>query len=240
MSAPAPEKLWGAMRAGWPPAATSSAGGFVIRDGAGGGSRVSAATPSGDTWDILAAESAMRALNQPPLFQITPQDSALDTDLAARGYTLQDESTFLIAPTARIGAEPPKPVSAFAVWPPLAIQRDLWSEGGIGPARLAVMARAAQPKAAILGRIRDRAAGTGFVAIHDGIAFVHALHVLPEFRRLGLAHHMMRRAARWARAEGADWLALVVTRANAPAQALYRGMGMAETTHYHYRRAPSA
>lgn len=238
MSAPAPSALWAALRAGWPPAAQHQAAGFVIRDGQGGGSRVSAASPLSDTPpDIPGAEAAMRALHQTPLFQITPQDQALDDALAARGYQRVDDTQFLTIPAEDLARTPPPPISAFTVWPPLAIQRDLWAEGGIGPARLRVMARAEAPKCALLGRISDRAAGAGFVALSGGIAFVHALHILPDFRRQKLAHYMMQRAGIWARDHGAAHVALVVTRANAPAQALYRGLGFTEAGRYHYRRA---
>lgn len=49
------------------------------------------------------------------------------------------------------------------------------------------MDRAAGPKTSLLGRIKDRAAGTGFVAISDGIAVLHAVYILPDWRRMGLA-----------------------------------------------------
>ena len=45
-------------------------------------------------------------------------------------------------------------------------------------------------------------------------------------------------AAAWAAAEGAATLALAVTRANAPARALYARLGLAEAAAYHYRVAP--
>ena len=41
-----------------------------------------------------------------------------------------------------------------------------------------------------------------------------------------------------ARREGADWLTLMVTRANAPANALYAKLSMPPVADYHYRRAP--
>lgn len=227
------------MTRGWPPVATHQAGGFCIQQGGGGGSRVSAALRQRDEVDIAAAEAAMRALNEVPLFAVEAGDVALDEALAARGYLVEDETVFLIGPVAAIGAEPPKPVSAFTLWPPLAIQRDLWAAGGIGPSRLAVMARAEGPKTALLGRVQDRAAGVGYVAVAEGVGFVHALSVLPAFRRLGLARNLMRAAARWAGAQGADRLALVVRRDNAAAISLYANLGMVEAGGYHYRRAPA-
>lgn len=229
--------IFAAMAQGWPAAGQRAVGGFIVQDGAGGGSRVSAALAGDGPRDMDAAEAAMRAMGQVPLFLV--REAALDQALAARGYAVADASVILTAPVARMAEGGVKPVTAFTLWPPLAIQRDIWAAGGIGPGRLAVMDRAPLPKCALLGRITDRAAGSGFVAVVGGIGFVHALYVLPEFRGLGLARQMMRRAAIWAGAQGATQVALAVTRANAPAMALYTGMGMVEAGAYHYRRAPA-
>jgi ribosomal protein S18 acetylase RimI-like enzyme len=50
----------------------------------------------------------------------------------------------------------------------------------------------------------------------------------------------MQAAFRWAATNKAAWLSLMVTRANIPANELYRGLGMHEVDAYHYRRAPQA
>lgn len=221
----------------WPAASTREAGGFLVREGRGGGSRVSAASLMGDvgTCDIDAAIAAHHALDQPAKFMIRPGEEALDAALAARGFELFDPVTVYGAPVAAL-CQPVPPVTAFAHWPPLQIARDLWSAEGIGPARQAVMERATGPKACVLGRKSDRAAGAMFVAIHDSAAMVHGLVVLDQARRQGLARAMMFEAARWAAAEGAQDITLVVTRANAPANALYQALGMTPIGAYHYRR----
>ena len=90
------------------------------------------------------------------------------------------------------------------------------------------MDRAPGPKTALLGRIRDRAAGVGFVAVHGPVAMVHALVVPPEFRRQGVAAWLMRRAGHFATGHGAPRVALAVTRANAGALALYDRLGFVE------------
>ena len=59
-----------------------------------------------------------------------------------------------------------------------------------------------------------------------------------EQQRVGLARALMLSAARWAEAQGSRWIAVAVTEANAPARALYAGLGMAEAARYHYRAAP--
>ncbi|MFN6976643.1 MAG: GNAT family N-acetyltransferase [Gemmobacter sp.] len=227
--------LIAALDATWPPAARRRIGPWIIREGQGGGSRVSAATAAGD-WadgDIPAAEAAMRALGQVPLFKVTPGDP-LDAALAARGYRWLDETRILAAPVATLAIEPPH-LTALAHWPPLAVTVDLWAAGGIGPARLAVMQRAAEPKTAILARTADRPAGAAFAAIAGAIACLHAVTVAPAFRRQGSAHNMLRRAAVWAQTHGAIQLALAVTADNAPAGELYASAGMQTVGHYLYR-----
>lgn len=229
-------RLRAALEATWPPRACHPTGPFVVREG-GGGQRVSAATCEG-AWtpaDLDAVEARQRALGQTPLFMIRPGEDRLDAALAARGYRLKDPVNHYHGPIAPLAAPPLPPLAAFALWPPLGAIRALWAEGGIGPERIAVMERAAAPKAAILARARDRVAGAAFVAIHDAIAVLHALYVRPELRRQGSAVNIVRMAARWAQDHGAKEISILVTRENAPANALYASLGMRVVGHYHYR-----
>lgn len=229
-----PAAIHAAVAATWPAARTWRQGAVTLRDGQGGGSRVSAATVE-DGWtegDIAAAEVAMGAR---PLFMLREGEARLDAVLAARGYAVMDPVVAYVAPVPVLATVRPPPVTTFEVWPPLAAQREIWAAGGIGPARLAVMERAAGPKVSILGRLEDSPAGTAFVALHQELAMVHALEVLPRFRRRGLGAQMLRAAAFWAAGHGAEEVGLVVTEANAGARALYEGMGMRVAARYHYR-----
>ena len=244
MSLPAPPALHRALEATWPPEATQPAPSFVLRAGAGGGKRVSAATleqTDADAGQISAAETAMQAMGQPPLFMIRdrahwPGDGALDAALQDRGYQIVDPTLFLAAPIDAI-ARAPRPMTTFPVWPPLALQAQLWSDAGIGPARQAVMARAAGPKCAFMARHQNRAAGVGFAALdrQTGIAMLHALEIVPAFRRSGVARELTGAIAHWAQGQGATHFALAVTEANLAARGLYAGLGMAEAGRYHYR-----
>ncbi|MCB2136380.1 MAG: GNAT family N-acetyltransferase [Rhodobacteraceae bacterium] len=220
----------------WPAAGRRQVGPFLVREGAGGGNRVSAASRIA-RWgesDIAAVEDTQVLLGQSPLFMIRPGEDDLDAALEVRGYRIFEPVVVRAAEVAVV-ASPPPPLSAFAIWPPLEIMCDLWREGGIGPGRLAVMHRAEGPKTAILGRANDRAAGTAFVAIHGKTAMLHALHVDPGQRRQGTAVNIMRMAAIWAQDHGATQLSIVVTRANDAANALYAFLGMQIVGHYHYR-----
>lgn len=235
-----PETLFATVEATWPPARRFRRGPWTIRDGAGGGKRVSAATAEGwvNAADIALMEAEMAALGQAPLVMIRPGDESLDALLETEEYRIVDP---VVAYAADIGplAVPPPPVSAFTHWPPLAMAEDIWAEGGIGPARIAVMHRAAGPKVAILARTDDTPSGAAFAAVHAGIAMLHAIEVLPRFRRKGAGRNIIAAAACWAAEQGAQTLALVVTERNAAARPLYASLGMKLVGQYHYRlKAP--
>jgi GNAT superfamily N-acetyltransferase len=227
-----PATLAEVMEATWPPASRHQLGPFTLRNGAGGGKRVSAASCDGvfTEPDLDAAESAMAE----PLLLIRETDTTLDAALDRRGWRVIDPVVAYAAPVAALTAELPH-LTAFAHWPPLEIARSIWAEGGIGPARIAVMDRVTGPKAALLGRIDDRSAGVAFVACHGAEAMVHALEVRDSHRRQGLGRNLLHAAANWAADQGATRLSLVVTRQNAAARALYARLGMAVVGQYHYR-----
>lgn len=177
----------------------------------------------------------MADLGQPALFMVRAGDAALDAALEERGYVIKDPVVQFATAVAPLTQTSPPPVTTFAIWPPLAIMTELWADGGIGPDRRAVMDRVAGAKTAVLAREADRAAGCGFVAMDGKVAMVHALEVARNLRRKGVAANIMRAAALWAKGNGAEHLAVVVTERNDAAVALYSGMGMKRIDGYHYR-----
>lgn len=237
MTAPAPERFLAAIDATWPAAETLPCGPFRLRRGAGGGKRVSAATREGrfDTSDIAEAEAGMRALQQAPLFMIRAGDDDLDAALAGRGYARVDPVGVLAAPVARLAGLAPEGMGCLHSPEPLAVMREIWAGGGIGPERLAVMARVTGPKRALLARHKDRPAGVGFVARDGEIAMLHALEVAEPWRRQGVARKILGRAAEWAQDSGATWFSVLTTGENLPAQALFSGLGLHPVAYYHYR-----
>ena len=178
----------------------------------------------------------MRAWNQRPLFILRPGEDALDAALDARGYQVPDRNRDLRG----AGSRPRRPGRAqrHPRAAPLAVMAEIWAEGGIGPAKFAVMARTPDPRTHLLGRLDDRPAGCAFVAACAGVAMLSALDAAPQARRRGLAGHLVRAAAAWAVEAGATTLALAVKADNAPARALYQHLGMVESGAYHYRAAP--
>ncbi|PHQ95911.1 MAG: GNAT family N-acetyltransferase [Marinosulfonomonas sp.] len=236
MTLPSTADIFDAIEHTWPAATQQTVCNWTIRDGQGGGKRVSAATSDiGEPCDIAAAETAMGHLNQDRLFMIREDEYALDNQLAQAGYRIIDPVKLYACPIETLTQEPVPPMTAFAIWPPLAIAKELWAEGGIDVARIAVMERAGLPKTSILARIKDRAAGSGFVSIHRDIAMIHAIEVTSTLRRNGVAINIMRAAAHWAQDKGARYFSLAVTDANIAANALYYKLGMTAVGHYHYR-----
>ena len=241
MNQPAKDRLFAVLDATWPAARFLDVGPWTLREGLGGGQRVSAATASTvvDEADIAQAETGMRDLGQTPLFMIRSNDALLDGWLEARGYDIVDPVTMYLAPTQPLAGELPL-TAVTPSWPPLAIQREIWADAGIGPDRVAVMERATGPKTSFLGRTGDTPAGTAFIAADGDIAMMHALEVADTARRKGIGRKVMTASANWAIEHGAAWLALAVVSSNDPANNLYRQTGMKPAAQYHYRRAPKA
>jgi N-acetylglutamate synthase len=224
-----PEQLFVALEQTWPAAGRSKVGPWIIRQGLGGGKRVSAASAlfPVDTKDIAIAVDAMRKLDQPALFVIHQQDSALDQMLEQLDYVTIDPVT-LFAIMAK--QEPPLSIVKSS-WPPDEAMLSLWADGGIGLERINIMHRVAGPKTAL--SVKDK--GVAFVALHENITMLHALEVSAQSRRQGVAQDIMKAATTWAAINGSNWLSLAVTEANLPANALYRSLGMQVVGRYHYR-----
>jgi len=218
------QEIFDALHATWPAQKSWEDGAWTHRESSGGGNRVNASTRLEDSSEVPNSTLVMGRPRQP----------YLDQALEQARYRMRDATLALTMPVPEAPEAPPL-VTTFLGWEPLEAHRMIWQQDGIGPERLAIMDRVASPKTALLGRINDRPAGAGFAACHNGIAMVHALSVLEANRRQGLAQRMMMRAMVWARAQEAHTLAVLVTKANKPAIALYERLGMRADSSYHYR-----
>ena len=241
MTLPDAHTLCNVIDATWPAAEKSTVPGFTIRQGRGGGKRVSAATATSpiNAADLPAAEAAMRSLNQQPQFMIRVGEKSLDTLLADHGYIVKDPTNLYASPIADI-AFPPPVMTSMQVWPPLACQVEIWIEGGVDPARLDIMHRATCPKSSFLGRISDKPAGVAFAGIAQECAMLHGLLVAKETRRQGLAAYLTQATAVWGQSQGAKWYTLAAVAGNKAANALYTSLCMSVVGQYHYRIKPDA
>ncbi len=231
------QTLYQTTDATWPAAEFMTVGNWTIRKGADGGQRVSSATANGPvtTEDINVAEEAHAALGQNALFMVREGEEALDALLEARGYRIKDPVNLYACPIENLTKLAPARMTGFAIWPPLAIINEVWTDHGIGPSRQAVMQRAKGPKTAVLARQNDRVAGAAYVAIHNSVAMLHALEVVHDHRRQGVANNILGVAAVWAQDNGATDFSVICVRDNTAANALYTSLNMENVGHYHYR-----
>ncbi|KZY46192.1 acetyltransferase, partial [Roseovarius sp. HI0049] len=186
------------------------------------------------------AEEAMRVLGQTPLFMIRQGDDTLDTMLDARGYEVVDPVNLWIGPAQPLADKAGPRAKAYAVWEPLAVQVDMWADGGIGPGRIAVMHRVAATKTSIIGRFEHTPAATAFVGLHAGVGMIHALEVPEALRRKGVAVRACRQAALWTVQCGGTFISALCTQANTGANALYASLGLGVVGQYHYRKLQEA
>ena len=150
-------RLMAATDATWAPAEMLDFGGWRLRAGAGGGKRVSAASPleHSAAAAIEDAEAVMRDWGQPGLFRLTPADAALDAELESRGYRLLDPVVLYAGPVARLAGEGSHQAALYRCSFAPAIIEEIWAAGGIGPGRLEVMDRVTGPSTKLLSRAGD-------------------------------------------------------------------------------------
>jgi GNAT superfamily N-acetyltransferase len=221
----------------WPAAKHIPQDCWCLRLGKGGGKRVSAATLKGtfDSQSIDAAAQRMHDFGQPSLFMVRDGEHDLDAALDGCGYEICDPCNIYSTLISKLTTQTPPTVSMFNIWEPLAIQKDIWRQGGIGATRLTIMERAKGAKSSILMRWDNHPAGSAFVAISNNIAMVHALEILPHQRRKGIGIWAMRQAALWAQKQGAHSISSICTKENTGANALYSSLNMRIVGRYHYR-----
>ncbi|MEO0682153.1 MAG: GNAT family N-acetyltransferase [Pseudomonadota bacterium] len=240
MTAPDETELAEAMARTWPPAAVddASAPGWRLREGRGGGKRVSAATSLG-ALDPAPLAAILRARGETPMVQVVASETELDQRLADAGWVEVDATILYVAPAEAMAAlSLPKGVRFATGTARLALLAEIWEAEGIGAARQAVMERCAAPKAILMGRTDDVAAGAAFVAAHGRLAMLHAVAVRPEHRRRGVGRALLAGAGRFGLDQGAPWVGLAVAEANETARALYDAAGMTRAARYLYRVAP--
>ncbi len=232
---PTEAEIFEALDETWPARRVIDADGWRLRDGGGGGKRVSAATRTAPDADIAAAIVGMEELGQTPLFQVRGNEPDLDAALAAKGFDIVDPVLIYAAPSASLNDGLGEQSRIYRCEGPIAAMREIWAAGGIDASRLAVMDRAAAPKTWLMSRLDDRAAAVGFVSVPGAVAMIHAIETAAAKRRRGAARALLSGAGIFATANGADNLALAVTKANEVANNLYQALGMAVVAEYHYR-----
>ena len=210
---------------------------WKLRRSAKGGKRVSAATAIGapDISDIKLAENKMAQWHQDKLFMIKKNEIILDEALSASGYRVIDPTNIWSISSKNLSIQKTLPVKTFTIFPPLAIQRELWRANHIPPSRIEIMDRVKTHKTTIFGRINARPAASAFVAVSNKFAMVHALVVDKKCRRQGMGKFVMQKVGSWAYQMGAESVVALCTEKNYSANILYKSLGMQVIGKYHYR-----
>ncbi len=202
-----------------------------------GEKRVTAATSrvKKDIPDICVAEKGMFELDQNPLFMIREGDNKLDQILDEGAYKVIDAVNIYCISCEELSHPAPPMLSAFDIWEPLEIQKDIWAQHGTDRNRFAIMERAECIKTSLLMRCESHPAGAAYIGIYNGIAMVHALEILPSQRRKGVGAIALRQAAIWAIAQNAPFISGICTKENKAANALYASLKMRLMGGYNYR-----
>ncbi|MFU8851585.1 GNAT family N-acetyltransferase [Micromonospora sp. SL1-18] len=244
----------------WPAPVRDRLGDWLLRSAAGWTGRANSALPVGDPDRPLPAaldavqrwyaDHGQPALVNTPLPLAAPVGAELD----ARGWAARPPTLVQTAALAALTAPSPAPAApatarAGADLPPVELTTapsDDWL--AITADRKGGLPDAARHVLTAVDRVRFAQvyAGGALLAVGRGTVTgagrwlgLTLIEVRPEARRQGLAGRVVRALVDWGVAEGATHAFLQVEQRNAPAVALYRGLGF--TTHHTYltRVAPA-
>ena len=191
---------------------------------------------------IAACEAQYRAAGLPPIFRVpTIVSPAVDAQLARLGYGAEGETLTLHGAPAATRHDPAVTIASHpdAEW--LATMNSLQKRS---PRDAEIYARLVGAIAIPAGfaalRIDGALAALAYAALHDGLLCFESVFTAPAHRGRGHGRRVLENLIAWGVEQGARGCCLQVEAGNAPAQALYRGLGMRnEIYRYHYRRAPA-
>lgn len=231
----------------WPALREVAVGDWLLRFADGLTRRSNSANPRApriaDIADSIAAcEAQYREAGLPTIFRIpTLLDPAADAALERRGYRIEGETLTLHGPLANARHDAAVDLASAPDDAWLAAMNALQNRA---PRDAAIYARLIRAIAIPAGFARLRADGEtialAYAALHDGLLCFESVITAPAQRGRGHARRVLQALIAWGQSEGARELCLQVEAQNAPAQRLYRGLGMdREIYRYHYRRAPA-
>lgn len=227
----------------WPAYEVRESHGWLLRHAAGVTKRANSVFPAGEPAArdaaIAAAERFYRERGRPPIFSMDDAAPAwLDAELDARGYAMVDPTIVMSRPLDGTWGPPAHKVALDDEPSPGWAERWWEVDGRGGPEELAVAERILRgvpsTYAAIGGGVPD---AVGRLTVTDGWAGVYCMAVRSAARRQGLGRAILLALLDAARMERAQHAYLTVVAANAPARALYAGLGFTEIGGYHYRVA---
>jgi N-acetylglutamate synthase len=191
---------------------------------------------------IALCEAHYRAQGLPTIFRLEGDiEPGLLMELAARGYRAEGESRVLYADLSRAGtvADVELATAPGTEW--LAGLGEL--QGQDERQRRAcrrILDLLAIPAAFAAIRGEGEIAAVAFAARHDRMASINAVVTGTRHRRQGLSRRVVGALLGWASDGGATGACVQVAADNAPALALYDGLGFDRELYcYHYQRRPA-
>ena len=187
---------------------------------------------------MTAFDRLYRAQGQPTLYRAPSMAVGMAAALDAAGLAPQAETRTLFTEMA----QPPVADAAVEL---LSRPSEPWFDlrfqlnGGEDASFRRMTAAIALPCAFAALRLEGQVAAIAYGAIDQGPMIIEAVATAPEARNRGLARRTVGTLMAWGRAQGADAAALQVAADNAPAVAVYQGLGFhRELYRYHYRSRP--
>jgi GNAT superfamily N-acetyltransferase len=235
--------------AGWPAEETAALGPWMLRATRGYSHRANSVRTAARAVDplpweelISRAEDFYRTRSLPAIFQISPASLPTDLDqlLAMRGYARERQSqvwaadvheVLQLTPHASnrgivVRSEEPNPG-----WLSCAVDESI----GKAILREQICRRIPKPKTFLGMEVNGKLAARGQGVCHAGLSWIYCMATEPDFRKQGLASHLIHQIARWADFQGSRRLFLQVMNENGDAMRLYGRTGFQRVYDYHYR-----
>jgi GNAT superfamily N-acetyltransferase len=222
----------------WPGLEQVELDGWLLRASYGVTKRANSALPL--TADVAALDDVLPRLRDfytardlRLLAQVS--DPVVHAALDQRGWQSQAETVILT------GAVPSGGAGVTVADVPTEAWLDCWwavdGRGGKRDLQVArdIMARVDAPVGYASAHVDGQLVAVARGVAEQGWLGVFGMAVLPHARRRGLATDLLRELGDWARAHGARSTYLQVVASNAPALALYGGLGLREAYRYAYR-----
>ena len=194
---------------------------------------------------ITESRARYRARGLPSIFRIPSfLDSAVDAQLAAADYTREAESIVLFGADEGWrgrGGDPDVQLSDDPISSWLASAARLRGHGpDISPLFTRIVASLDLPVAFASLQQGDAVVATGFAVVAEGLTCFEAIVTDSAWRGHGFGRRLVNELLAWGAQLGATGACLQVEADNAPAQAVYRRVGLKEEVYrYHYRRGPA-
>ena len=238
---------------GWPALETESLGAWLLRASSGFTRRANSVLAVGDPGmpldDALARIRTWYGARSLPVYVQLFPDSALDGELAQRGWNIEAPVAFQIAPIATVlvalDVPPLSPATArgnvlVSDAPDAAWIARYHKAGALHEPALRVLCGGPRVLfATVPGDDPSRARAIGRCVLVGEWAGFSAIEVDPAHRRRGLAHAIMRALLERAAAHRATDAYLQVETDNTAALALYERLHFTTHHRYHYRRMPT-